>query len=1614
MPTGQFGSVVESRLYTTPSGSSAMEGYRAVDPNAMQHVSGNVYFLGSKQAPYITTFSCTAAGDLSNAALAQVDIVAAAVVSFSPAYFHVSGNVYGCVYSTSASGSRYMRCVTFSVSNDGLTVTVLADTAIGSEGYVNCCQYGLNVSSLGSNQFVYTGQALSATGDGTATLRFKFFTVSTDGLTIALVATTNYASLANTSWGGAFKHIDGDYYMFTYVYYLGYDLALTFRVVAGGTATLVDGPLTLGYQGEPTASLSINMCKISPTVWAACFKDKTSGTVMKLVTFECDSVGNLGSIIDTDTSVVPTNGVRSLQMDYFVSTFILLTHSDAAGGMAQTIAVSLDGTIGAQISALAPSSNPYFTYYTEQGDTYIMITMESSFYARSCTIVLPDPAIETLLYSDLKHDQVTLWGNITEVGVAEEYGFDWSLGSGNFENELLSSDPIIPGLFCIDLTGLTYNTAYKYRAKIGIGGTWTYGTTQYFATSFPVPQVETDPASGADDFYIDAVGHVRTDAGVQPIDSYGFVYGTKMVEDMLGRFNGDLDKDYGPDEAKADGYDSNEQVTGTLKSTTLSTSCLAGQAEVQVLNADGITAGKVFVLADDDNEEVLTVDHVVGLVVTMTTNLAHAYVMGALLGEQVTIRLRNLEYGKRYFFRFWAHNFYGYGWGGTMVALTSDTVNIMVPTATASKGIRFCVPGKINFPPTGMWYDTRHHLLVLSPDSYYVSPAEGGGGFGCLAGKYVCERSYWAEATNTDLYTMSNAVRRTGVPVKVKYKARIGNNSYGLNNYHKRVINNGSTSLTGAYMSAGAGFLAWYCEIFTVNPWTTNAWAVEETDDLKFGISIRSGTGWEQPALDCIEGRICWANAAVTTKPAKIGSDLNHVKFHALVTEDEAEDCYVYFEYGPTIAYGDRTADQLAVKGQHVYEDLAYTPPPPGTYYHYRAVIETSCGETFYGADQLYPNGLILEIAFEQSILTVSPTWTDVTAELQRLRVKQGRNHQLDKCEAGTATFIMKNASGNWWRYNTAGAYYGSAGGVKPITLIRLRRAYEGTWNVFYGEIEGVVPGWLERRGGYVPVAQLSCVDAFKSFNKYRIIDADNALTENEPVGSSHVVLSSVREYVEGQTVRLHDSAHEETLVIQQVVLGTNTIIFTTTTTYAYTVANAAKLKKWPVVLSGTRIHDICLECLWPLALTSIDAGVVEVSEISPAAGGENALSAMQSATKAEDGNLFMAGNGWLVFQAQDARTKDVSTDLYPDVSALRSSQATFKDDGTLSKFVDPEISDDDEFIYNECNITGDDIGEQLMVDSAYQLVQGPRIVPDMTGSIIHNPADAIVQAFIKVERYKDGQQRVKALTVDADADEEDLTPKVCGYELGTRVTLQINSTRNPALLNQAYHIEGRQHDWAPGEDWITKWQLWDPSKYRVFSAVHTGYLGKVDDITDYMAAHDAAAADPTLVLNDAAWPDGVRVGQWDTYAGAIWLSSLIYRGYLEFNTASLVGATYPPTKAWLLMYLQSVSLPRAWNLRLVPCSPLDNPLIDTNYHDLLGHTDDYGSIAMPSIGGQWLAIELTSSGIATISYSALTKFGMRSDKDIDADDPGTNQQEWALFDVSATLGKTPKLIVKL
>lgn len=642
-------------------------------------------------------------------------------------------------------------------------------------------------------------------------------------------------------------------------------------------------------------------------------------------------------------------------------------------------------------------------------------------------------------------------------------------------------------------------------------------------------------------------------------------------------------------------------------------------------------------------------------------------------------------------------------------------------------------------------------------------------------------------------------------------------------------------------------------------------------------------------------------------------------------------------------------------------------------------------------------DGAILEIAFNQSIFTVSPSWTDVSKYLRTIHVERGRMHELDRIEAGTALFVLDNTSSNFWRGNTAGDYYPN---VKPLQLIRLQYYYNGTtYKLFYGVIESFVHKWQDEDAAYGPEVEVNCVDVFKSLARAKIIDANPELDADAASGQKDVYVDSVYGLVVGQSIKIYDDAASEVNTISAISNADSKVTMTNNLAATYTQANNAKLKKFPQVLSGTRIMDVLLEWGWPSSLTDLDAGQSNVIEHSPPAGGTNALEHIQAVAEAENGIFFQEPDGTLNFQDSIARQS----------SPYDTSQATFKDDGSNSKYSRPQISDDEEFIYNQADISGEGIGEQSVYDGTLQATQGPRALT-RSDSLLADETEALFQCFVFVERYKDSILRPRQFVVKPDVVPSDLIPKALGYDISTRITVQLDSTRNPAELNRDYHIEGISHDWNAQEDfWITTWQLWEVNQYRVIGINHDGYLLNTDGAS-YQAVHDAASSS-VPASNDAGV---IEVGQWDVYAGAIWLSSRIERGYMEFDTSVLSGFTVAEAFIFIKVYAPSYES-TDWELTLVDPDAIGNPLTDTDYGDMEPQQTSLGSVTIDSniVPFTWLSIELNSSGVSHIDTGGTTKFGLRSDKDIDEDDPGTNAQDWAkIFGKGSAY--EPILIVKL
>ncbi len=247
--------------------------------------------------------------------------------------------------------------------------------------------------------------------------------------------------------------------------------------------------------------------------------------------------------------------------------------------------------------------------------------------------------------------------------------------------------------------------------------------------------------------------------------------------------------------------------------------------------------------------------------------------------------------------------------------------------------------------------------------------------------------------------------------------------------------------------------------------------------------------------------------------------------------------------------------------------------------------------------------------------------------------------------------------------------------------------------------------------------------------------------------------------------------------------------------------------------LSGTRIDNV-LDKLSVNIGRDLATGQ-STMQASGALVNENAKEHSDIVQRSELGYVFEAGDGDIQFHDRHTRLK----------APYVTSSATFSDTPGLMRYIDVKLAYDDKFIYNDVRIQAVSGTEQVAVDSTSGTAYGKRSL-SRTGLLMMTDADALAQAQYLLSRYKDPALRAKSLLVYPDADPDNLYPKVLGFDIGHRITLQLSQ----ADIDTDYHIEGVNHDWDAGQNkWVTKWQLSDADnqKYWVLGVVGFTEIGQ-------------------------------------------------------------------------------------------------------------------------------------------------------------------------------------------
>lgn len=133
---------------------------------------------------------------------------------------------------------------------------------------------------------------------------------------------------------------------------------------------------------------------------------------------------------------------------------------------------------------------------------------------------------------------------------------------------------------------------------------------------------------------------------------------------------------------------------------------------------------------------------------------------------------------------------------------------------------------------------------------------------------------------------------------------------------------------------------------------------------------------------------------------------------------------------------------------------------------------------------------ITLRIAFASDPFAAVPSWNDISSDGMDFSITKGRQHELDRMEAGIATLTLLNTSGNYWANNAGGAYYPN---IKPLKRVNIRATYGATtYDLYTGFVESWDPDFILRpiKG---PIMRLPCVDLISNLSRLLLNNAGYA-----------------------------------------------------------------------------------------------------------------------------------------------------------------------------------------------------------------------------------------------------------------------------------------------------------------------------------------------------------------------------------------------------------------------------------------------------------------------------------------------------------------------------------------
>ena len=139
---------------------------------------------------------------------------------------------------------------------------------------------------------------------------------------------------------------------------------------------------------------------------------------------------------------------------------------------------------------------------------------------------------------------------------------------------------------------------------------------------------------------------------------------------------------------------------------------------------------------------------------------------------------------------------------------------------------------------------------------------------------------------------------------------------------------------------------------------------------------------------------------------------------------------------------------------------------------------------------------------FDTGLFAPDFVGTDVTDSVRSVSIRRGRQRLLEHFQAGTATIVLDNATGNFDPNNLSGQYV-SAGAslVKPMVRVRVRATWSGTtYSLFHGFADAWDCEYPEFGDDAITVLQVS--DGFKVLARHEPGAASGSAGASEDSGA--------------------------------------------------------------------------------------------------------------------------------------------------------------------------------------------------------------------------------------------------------------------------------------------------------------------------------------------------------------------------------------------------------------------------------------------------------------------------------------------------------------------------------